>query len=150
MYDDPQISGILVQLPLPKHLNATYLLSLIGPDKDIDGLHEINIGSKLFNYDIYIFLFYRTCRCKLATIFYILCCTSDPPYLKYCVQFTERQKGNSIRKKQFDRNPDCYTIDEIWIYRYYLLRILCWEFIAAPWKSRHSSVGSLHSIVYLR
>ncbi|MEM9091510.1 MAG: bifunctional methylenetetrahydrofolate dehydrogenase/methenyltetrahydrofolate cyclohydrolase FolD [Cyanobacteria bacterium P01_F01_bin.53] len=39
-----QVDGILVQLPLPDHLDATALLNLIDPDKDVDGLHPINLG----------------------------------------------------------------------------------------------------------
>ena len=41
---DPRVDGILVQLPLPAHLEATALLALIDPDKDADGLHPINLG----------------------------------------------------------------------------------------------------------
>lgn len=42
--DNPQIDGILVQLPLPKHLDASQLLERIVPDKDVDGFHPYNIG----------------------------------------------------------------------------------------------------------
>nr|MBF0686081.1 bifunctional methylenetetrahydrofolate dehydrogenase/methenyltetrahydrofolate cyclohydrolase FolD [Pseudomonas sp.] len=42
--DDPTIDGILVQLPLPKHLDASLLLERIRPDKDVDGFHPYNIG----------------------------------------------------------------------------------------------------------
>src|ERR1051325_3050897 len=41
---DPKIHGILVQLPLPKHLNEKPVVELIGPDKDVDGLHVVNAG----------------------------------------------------------------------------------------------------------
>lgn len=41
---DPQVDGILLQLPLPAPLEATALLNLIDPDKDVDGLHPINLG----------------------------------------------------------------------------------------------------------
>ena len=41
---DPAIHGILVQLPLPKHLDETPVIELIGPEKDVDGLHVINAG----------------------------------------------------------------------------------------------------------
>lgn len=41
---DPNVDGILVQLPLPEHLDATALLALIDPDKDADGLHPLNLG----------------------------------------------------------------------------------------------------------
>lgn len=41
---DPKISGILVQLPLPKHINEKEILSLIKPKKDVDGFHPVNVG----------------------------------------------------------------------------------------------------------
>lgn len=41
---DPAVHGILVQLPLPGHLDATALLDLIDPDKDVDGFHPTNVG----------------------------------------------------------------------------------------------------------
>ena len=41
---DPKIHGILVQLPLPKHLNASEVIAAIDPDKDVDGLTVINAG----------------------------------------------------------------------------------------------------------
>lgn len=41
---DPAIDGILVQLPLPAHLDASLLLERISPDKDVDGFHPYNIG----------------------------------------------------------------------------------------------------------
>jgi len=42
--NDPKINGILVQLPLPKHLNESEVLLAIDPDKDVDGFHPINVG----------------------------------------------------------------------------------------------------------
>ncbi|QLC72506.1 bifunctional methylenetetrahydrofolate dehydrogenase/methenyltetrahydrofolate cyclohydrolase FolD [Pseudomonas sp. LPB0260] len=42
--EDPSIDGILVQLPLPEHLDASLLLERIRPDKDVDGFHPYNIG----------------------------------------------------------------------------------------------------------
>jgi len=41
---DPKIHGILVQLPLPKHINGTKVLYTIDPNKDVDGFHPVNIG----------------------------------------------------------------------------------------------------------
>jgi methylenetetrahydrofolate dehydrogenase (NADP+) / methenyltetrahydrofolate cyclohydrolase len=41
---DPAIHGVLVQLPLPKHLDEKPVIELIGPDKDVDGLHVVNAG----------------------------------------------------------------------------------------------------------
>lgn len=41
---DPAVHGILVQLPLPKHLNADEIIAAISPDKDVDGLTVVNAG----------------------------------------------------------------------------------------------------------
>jgi methylenetetrahydrofolate dehydrogenase (NADP+) / methenyltetrahydrofolate cyclohydrolase len=41
---DANIHGILVQLPLPKHINAEKVLNTIHPDKDVDGFHPTNVG----------------------------------------------------------------------------------------------------------
>ena len=41
---DPKIHGILVQLPLPKHLNEEEVLYAINPKKDVDGFHPVNLG----------------------------------------------------------------------------------------------------------
>lgn len=41
---DPKIHGILVQLPLPKHINETKVLYAIDPQKDVDGFHPVNVG----------------------------------------------------------------------------------------------------------
>jgi methylenetetrahydrofolate dehydrogenase (NADP+)/methenyltetrahydrofolate cyclohydrolase len=41
---DPQIHGFLVQLPLPKHINAERVLNRINPLKDVDGFHPANVG----------------------------------------------------------------------------------------------------------
>jgi len=41
---DPKINGILVQLPLPKHLNEGEVLYAIDPKKDVDGFHPVNVG----------------------------------------------------------------------------------------------------------
>jgi len=42
--NDPKINGILVQLPLPKHLNEEEVLYAINPKKDVDGFHPVNVG----------------------------------------------------------------------------------------------------------
>ena len=44
---DPKIHGILVQLPLPKHINETKVLYAIDPNKDVDGFHPVNIGKMM-------------------------------------------------------------------------------------------------------
>lgn len=41
---DPQVDGILVQMPLPKHIDSAAVIDTIDPDKDVDGLTQINIG----------------------------------------------------------------------------------------------------------
>ena len=41
---DPDIHGILVQLPLPDHINETIVLRAVSPDKDVDGFHPYNVG----------------------------------------------------------------------------------------------------------
>ncbi|HEX6103599.1 MAG TPA: bifunctional methylenetetrahydrofolate dehydrogenase/methenyltetrahydrofolate cyclohydrolase FolD [Alphaproteobacteria bacterium] len=41
---DPAVDGILVQLPLPKHIDSSKVLDAIDPDKDVDGFHIINVG----------------------------------------------------------------------------------------------------------
>lgn len=41
---DPKINGILVQLPLPKHIDEAKVLYAIDPDKDVDGFHPVNVG----------------------------------------------------------------------------------------------------------
>jgi methylenetetrahydrofolate dehydrogenase (NADP+) / methenyltetrahydrofolate cyclohydrolase len=42
--NDPACHGILVQLPLPKHIDSTKVLSAISPAKDVDGFHMVNVG----------------------------------------------------------------------------------------------------------
>ena len=42
--NDESIHGILVQLPLPKHIDETRVLFAIDPDKDVDGFHPVNVG----------------------------------------------------------------------------------------------------------
>lgn len=43
--DDPTIYGILIQLPLPKHIDTEQVLQAIDPKKDVDGFHPMNVGS---------------------------------------------------------------------------------------------------------
>ena len=42
---NPDIHGILVQLPLPKHIDSSKVLQAISPDKDVDGFHPMNVGA---------------------------------------------------------------------------------------------------------
>lgn len=41
---DPKVHGILLQLPIPDHLDPNAMIALIDPDKDVDGLHPVNAG----------------------------------------------------------------------------------------------------------
>ena len=41
---DPEVDGILVQLPLPKHIDSTKVIEKISPEKDVDGFHPYNVG----------------------------------------------------------------------------------------------------------
>jgi len=45
--DDPAVHGILVQLPLPKHIDADVIISAVKPEKDADGFHPMNAGNLL-------------------------------------------------------------------------------------------------------
>ena len=49
--EDPDVDGILVQLPLPDHFDADPILDQISPDKDVDGLHPVNAGLLLTGRD---------------------------------------------------------------------------------------------------
>ena len=42
---DPTVDGILVQFPVPKHISQTKVIETISPDKDVDGLHPMNVGA---------------------------------------------------------------------------------------------------------
>lgn len=46
---DKEIDGILVQLPLPKHLDANRIISMIDPEKDVDGFHPVNAGKLMLD-----------------------------------------------------------------------------------------------------
>tara|TARA_B100001094_G_C17962721_1_gene686274 strand:- start:56 stop:910 length:855 start_codon:yes stop_codon:yes gene_type:complete len=52
---DTSIHGILIQLPLPKHLNTDGIMNTIDPSKDVDGFHTLNAGKLMLNQD-YLFL----------------------------------------------------------------------------------------------
>jgi methylenetetrahydrofolate dehydrogenase (NADP+)/methenyltetrahydrofolate cyclohydrolase len=41
---DPKTHGILVQLPLPRHIDASRIIEAVSPEKDVDGLHPLNVG----------------------------------------------------------------------------------------------------------
>lgn len=49
--NNPEVSGILVQLPLPKHINKEKIINAIHPKKDVDGFNPINVGNLASGYD---------------------------------------------------------------------------------------------------
>ena len=49
--NDESISGILVQLPLPKHINKQKVIETITPSKDVDGFHPMNVGNLSSGYE---------------------------------------------------------------------------------------------------
>ena len=51
---DPKFDGILVQLPLPKHISEEKVLVRIDPGKDVDGFHPINVGKMVVGSDCYL------------------------------------------------------------------------------------------------
>ena len=54
--NDPEIHGILVQLPLPKHIDDKKVLNAIDPDKDVDAFHPVNVGRLMIGGDVVRFL----------------------------------------------------------------------------------------------
>jgi methylenetetrahydrofolate dehydrogenase (NADP+)/methenyltetrahydrofolate cyclohydrolase len=54
MNKNPNIDGILVQLPLPSHINTTEILEAIDPTKDVDGFHPYNVGRVVAGLDGFI------------------------------------------------------------------------------------------------
>jgi len=54
MNANPRIDGILVQLPLPKHIDTTEILEVIDPQKDVDGFHAYNVGRLVTGLDSFV------------------------------------------------------------------------------------------------
>jgi methylenetetrahydrofolate dehydrogenase (NADP+)/methenyltetrahydrofolate cyclohydrolase len=52
--EDNSVDGILVQMPLPKHLNEQEVIERIRSDKDVDGFHPINVGKLLIGLDCFV------------------------------------------------------------------------------------------------
>ena len=50
---DPQIHGILVQLPLPKHIDSTRVIASIAAEKDVDGFHLCNVGALVTGHPVF-------------------------------------------------------------------------------------------------
>ncbi len=51
---DPDVDGILVQLPLPKHITDEQVINAIDPEKDVDGFHPVNVGKMVQGLDAFI------------------------------------------------------------------------------------------------
>jgi methylenetetrahydrofolate dehydrogenase (NADP+)/methenyltetrahydrofolate cyclohydrolase len=51
---DPRIHGILVQLPLPKHIDENQVLLAVDPSKDVDGFHPVNVGRMVVGQEAYL------------------------------------------------------------------------------------------------
>lgn len=75
---DDSVHGILVQLPLPKHIRESIIISAISPDKDVDAFHPVNVGKIMTGH--YTFL-----PCTPAGIIEILRYYDIDPAGKYCV-----------------------------------------------------------------
>ncbi|CAA6818692.1 MAG: Methylenetetrahydrofolate dehydrogenase (NADP+) (EC / Methenyltetrahydrofolate cyclohydrolase (EC [uncultured Sulfurovum sp.] len=54
MNNNPHIHGILVQLPLPPHIDTTKILEVINPRKDVDGFHAYNVGRMVSNLESFV------------------------------------------------------------------------------------------------
>jgi methylenetetrahydrofolate dehydrogenase (NADP+)/methenyltetrahydrofolate cyclohydrolase len=54
MNDNPRIDGILVQLPLPKHVDTDKIIEVIDPKKDVDGFHPCNVGKLVTGLDTFV------------------------------------------------------------------------------------------------
>jgi methylenetetrahydrofolate dehydrogenase (NADP+)/methenyltetrahydrofolate cyclohydrolase len=54
MNDDPRIHGILVQLPLPKHIDEGAVINAIAPEKDVDGFTPVNVGRMMIGATCYL------------------------------------------------------------------------------------------------
>ena len=52
--NDSSVNGILVQLPLPKHINEDRVIMAINPEKDVDGFHPVNVGKLCLNQDTFV------------------------------------------------------------------------------------------------
>lgn len=52
--DDDDVHGLIVQLPLPKHINVDTVISHIDPKKDVDGFHPLNIGKMMLGHSAFL------------------------------------------------------------------------------------------------
>ena len=52
--DDKTVDGILVQLPLPEHIDESAVIRAIAPEKDVDGFHPVNVGKHMIGEDTFV------------------------------------------------------------------------------------------------
>jgi methylenetetrahydrofolate dehydrogenase (NADP+) / methenyltetrahydrofolate cyclohydrolase len=52
--NDPEVHGLIVQLPLPSHIDSSKIIQRVNPDKDVDGFHPVNIGRMVQGLPAYI------------------------------------------------------------------------------------------------
>ena len=52
--NDNSVNGIMVQLPLPKHLDEDLVINSINPEKDVDGFHPVNVGKLALGQDTFV------------------------------------------------------------------------------------------------
>jgi len=52
--NDPEVDGLIVQLPLPKHIDVDKVTNYIKPEKDVDGFHPVNLGKLLLGLNTYV------------------------------------------------------------------------------------------------
>ena len=52
--NDSSVHGILVQLPLPSHIDSSSVLNAINPEKDVDGFHPVNVGKMIIGEDSFL------------------------------------------------------------------------------------------------
>jgi methylenetetrahydrofolate dehydrogenase (NADP+)/methenyltetrahydrofolate cyclohydrolase len=76
--NDPKIHGILVQMPLPKHINEQKIVESIDPHKDVDGFHPYNVGRLVIGEDSFV-------PCTPAGIVELLMRSGNPPDGKHVV-----------------------------------------------------------------
>lgn len=75
---DPKIHGILVQLPLPEHLDEAAVIAAINPDKDVDAFHAANVGAVMIGS-------YKFLPCTPAGVMELIAATGVPVAGKRCV-----------------------------------------------------------------
>lgn len=92
---DTNIHGILVQLPLPPHIDADVVSEAILPEKDVDGLHPLNAGKLLSG---------RPCMISMHTKWV------HGTYSQYRY-FNSWEKCCNNRKKQYSRQTNCAASD---------------------------------------